>query len=476
MNNGSVLKQRIQKGWSTASVAVIPTGGTQLEKRMTHRNSKRRTRQLRSSLAYAFLFFLGVIITAGHIYLFYGPREGDHQDLQNTTGKALRNHVLSNDQDLQNTSTEQNASAKMQKTGAARFPNGTLGLVIDPSQNLLNDQNMPTRKKSCRADRVIDLVAFQVFKLIRTGVIKSKAQMEERKRKAIDKSGDPPKILCMVYTHSGAHSRIQAIVNTWGSQCDGFFAASNETDLSIGAIDLVHKGPEAYSNMWQKIRSMWVYAHDNFLDDYDYFHIAGDDAYVVVENMKNFLQGAQIERLLNGYIDTFSRPFFEKRKSRWENMSESQKRPLLLGIPLLKGNGIFPQGGGGYTLNREALRLIGDEGGPLHTLLTDNVDSREDLFIASLLSTVDTYVSDTRDETGAFRYIPYKPKQRVRGQAKYPPKYKISPELSGMDLFSSETVALHLKEMDRKDIPMDEVIYRTHDIINGACDAKISRV
>ena len=68
----------------------------------------------------------------------------------------------------------------------------------------------------------------------------------------------------MVYSHSGAHSRIQAIVNTWGSQCDGVFAASNETELSIGAIDLVHKGPEAYSNMWQKVRSMWVYTHDNY--------------------------------------------------------------------------------------------------------------------------------------------------------------------------------------------------------------------
>ncbi len=30
---------------------------------------------------------------------------------------------------------------------------------------------------------------------------------------------------------------------------------------------------------------MWMYAHDNFLDYYDYFHIAGDDAYVVVDNM-----------------------------------------------------------------------------------------------------------------------------------------------------------------------------------------------
>ena len=376
------------------------------------------------------------------------------------------------------------ASQKTKKKiiGDARFANGTFGLVIDPSKNLLNEQSFPTRKKICQVDRAIDDVAFKVFGLIRAGVIKSKSWMEKRKKTETTggNNNDPPKILCMVYTHSGAHARIQAIVNTWGSRCDGFFAASNETDLSIGAIDLVHKGPEEYNNMWQKIRSMWAYAHDNFLRDYDYFHIAGDDAYVVVDNMRAYLQGEQIERLLHGYIDTLSRPHYQKTK-RWETMGEGQKRPLLLGIPLTKGNSLFPQGGGGYTLNREALRLIGDEKGPLYTSLTDNVDSREDVFIASLLGEVDTYVSDTRDEGGAFRYIPYKPAQRVKGYSKYPSRYSIK-TLGGMDLFSSETVALHLKEMDKpqfkqeKGVSMDEVIYRTHDIINGACDDEIARI
>ena len=41
--------------------------------------------------------------------------------------------VRSDNKDLQNTSTDQNISAKMQKTGVARFANGTFGLVIDPS-------------------------------------------------------------------------------------------------------------------------------------------------------------------------------------------------------------------------------------------------------------------------------------------------------------------------------------------------------
>jgi hypothetical protein len=110
--------------------------------------------------------------------------------------------------------------------------------------------------------------------------------------------------------------------------------------------------------------------------------------------MRRFLQGAQIKRLLLNAA--LSRLHFNRTK-RWENMGEGQKRPLLLGIPLTKLEKAisFCAGRWVYTLNREALRLIGDEGGPLHTLLTDSVDSREDVFIASLLSAVDTYASGT---------------------------------------------------------------------------------
>lgn len=69
-----------------------------------------------------------------------------------------------------------------------------------------------------------------------------------------------PKILCWVYTiHilDGSNPNLDAIVRTWGRQCDGFIAASNLTNHSQGSIDLPHQGPEAYGNMFQKIRSIW---------------------------------------------------------------------------------------------------------------------------------------------------------------------------------------------------------------------------
>jgi hypothetical protein len=64
-----------------------------------------------------------------------------------------------------------------------------------------------------------------------------------------------PKILCLVYTMAENHAtNIRAIRETWGSGCDGFLAFSTESDPRIPAISIPHDGPEAYGNMWQKVR------------------------------------------------------------------------------------------------------------------------------------------------------------------------------------------------------------------------------
>ena len=127
-------------------------------------------------------------------------------------------------------------------------------------------------------------------------------------------------ILCMVYTVDTPKLRanLKAVAETWGRKCDGFFAASNMTDHSLGAIDLVHQGEEEYENMWQKIRSMWAYAYDHYLEEYDFFHICGDDVYIAVENLRSFFDGPDVLRLENGYLDEISRhPDFIDKASKW---------------------------------------------------------------------------------------------------------------------------------------------------------------
>ena len=46
-------------------------------------------------------------------------------------------------------------------------------------------------------------------------------------------------------------------------------------------LDILHVGgEESYqNNMWQKARSIWAYISDHYLDDYDWFHLGGDDLF-----------------------------------------------------------------------------------------------------------------------------------------------------------------------------------------------------
>ena len=151
-----------------------------------------------------------------------------------------------------------------------------------------------------------------------------------------EKEASRPKLLCGIYTYDKNHPRIEAVVNAWGWKCDGFFAASTLTDPSIGAINLPHYGEEAYNNMWQKTRSIWAYIYDNYMNDYDYFWLGGDDYYLIVENLLKFL----------GTIDS------------------SNGEARLIGHQIPKGGSNFCGGGPGYVLNRMAVKRFVEEALP----------------------------------------------------------------------------------------------------------------
>ena len=113
---------------------------------------------------------------------------------------------------------------------------------------------------------------------------------DEKETKDENVTADPPKVLCMLYTYDKNHDRVKAVANTWGWKCDGLLAFLTLTNETIGSVDLPHFVEEAYDNMWQKTRCILAYVHDkNYLDDYDYFWLGGDDFYVIVENLVNYL-------------------------------------------------------------------------------------------------------------------------------------------------------------------------------------------
>jgi hypothetical protein len=325
----------------------------------------------------------------------------------------------------------------------------------------------------CPLTKPLDEITYSALQKLRRGIIQN-----QQKLAAIPTNITRPKILCMVYTHQGAHDNyLRAIVDTWGKQCDGFFAASNVTDPSLGAIRLEFPGPESYGNMWQKVLTMWKYAHDNYLDDYDYFHICGDDTFVIPDNMRLFLMSKQVEDLKNGYLDDFS--FMSTNKDKWKN---ARPRPLLFGFPLqvVVHHRIeqFPAGGSGYTLNREALKVFYKT---INDHPSNDIDSREDMMMARWLSLSGITCSDTRDEFGAFRYVTDNLIAEYKCLHKWPGRDDQDSKVmchDGLDGFSYETVSIHINYRKSRWLPRivnytEEVMYRFDDMLSGKCDGEL---
>ena len=126
---------------------------------------------------------------------------------------------------------------------------------------------------------------------------------------------------------------------------------------------------------------MWKFAYDHYLNDFDFFHIGGDDHFVIVENLRHLIATGN-------------------HLGPW-----NQNAPLYLGGPLAIGRKRrYCQGGSGYTLNRVALKLLVEQ-------LFDTADcwphwqtSMEDTHVAKCFRSVRIQCMDTNDQLQESRY------------------------------------------------------------------------
>jgi glycoprotein-N-acetylgalactosamine 3-beta-galactosyltransferase len=151
------------------------------------------------------------------------------------------------------------------------------------------------------------------------------------------------KIFCTAYTIERNHDKIPAIRETWGQRCDGFMIPSTVTNVSLDTVNILHLGEEEYWNIWQKVRSIWAYIYDHYYNDYDWFHFAGEDQYVIVENLRMYVESETIRSAANGGKD----PLLD-----W---AKEYQTPLYLGRRLAEHARLslqYNHGGPGYTLNK----------------------------------------------------------------------------------------------------------------------------
>ena len=190
----------------------------------------------------------------------------------------------------------------------------------------------------------------------------------------------PIKVLCSIYTHRTMRDLARAQALTWGHKCDGFLAFSTEMIEELGMLNILHAGDEMYDNMWQKVRSIWAYVHNYYLNDYDFFHLGGDDLYLIVENLKRFL----------GRL----------------HLSTSDATPLFLGQWIHRpGDQVpFVAGAPGYTLNRAALNALVTKALPICQINT-KISAEDRMVSKCFRSVLNVTPGDTRDDlTGEQQY------------------------------------------------------------------------
>jgi hypothetical protein len=237
----------------------------------------------------------------------------------------------------------------------------------------------------------------------------------------------PPRILCALKTHVANHDQVADVVDTWGWRCDGFFAASTKTQRDIGAVDLLHKGKEEYNNLWQKVRSMLAFMYDNYLDDYDYFLLADDDTFIVMENLRNYL--LSIESATGG----------------------RDARPLYIGSPVVNGETYYHTGGPGYVLNRSALRFLVEDGLPYYFAHIVNVRAPEDYYLGAIMTVLHIPIVDTSDASNRERFFD---DLRTLGNDKWAKNSNLlmyrRGKRKGRDFVSTQSIGFHrIKSMKR---------------------------
>jgi glycoprotein-N-acetylgalactosamine 3-beta-galactosyltransferase len=199
--------------------------------------------------------------------------------------------------------------------------------------------------------------------------------------------GTGPKIMCLSYTYQKVHTtKASAIASTWMTRCDGAVVASDLSDPAVPALKIPHNGEETDNNLWQKTRANFQYLHNEYLD-YDFFVFGGDDYYILVNNLRHYLNSEEIQR------------------------EDAAGHPLYLGHRFAQAgnvNNVFNSGGPSYILNRAALKIyIANINKPF--CQPRGIVRAEDVLIAQCLrhSHPPTHAFDTRTKEGAMRFMPF---------------------------------------------------------------------
>ena len=121
-------------------------------------------------------------------------------------------------------------------------------------------------------------------------------------RDSKDQNLSSVRICCLILTTpKNFLDRAKAVNETWGPRCDRYFFVTElgEKNLTRAQKEIAQRLPIApighivsgYEHLTQKMTSAFLFAHEKYINDFDWFVKADDDTYLIVENLKGFLLG-----------------------------------------------------------------------------------------------------------------------------------------------------------------------------------------
>ena len=123
---------------------------------------------------------------------------------------------------------------------------------------------------------------------------------------------------------------------------------------------------ESYHNIWQKVRTIWKYIYTHYVQEYDYFLLSGDDTYVIIENLLDYLNSSTIRSEVARGKGVYLGRVFKATSTH--------------------NNQVFNSGGPGYILDTQAVRVLWENINLPHCNPGHIRNSYEDVNIAMCLS------------------------------------------------------------------------------------------
>lgn len=109
-----------------------------------------------------------------------------------------------------------------------------------------------------------------------TSTTKERLQISNNKNLSA-KLYDEVKVLCFILTNPKNHkTKAIAVKETWGKRCNKLVFVSSQLDPELDVIHVPLTSEGRVYNV-NKTRDGFLYIHDNFLNDYDWFLKADDD-------------------------------------------------------------------------------------------------------------------------------------------------------------------------------------------------------